>query len=568
MIYTNDQILDIIKTNPAKKRLDKARAMSKKLLLHLHGIGMEEAIEHCDYFENPEIYKVRKKYAVSNKDLYSRLLQSEDMVYTATGGSSIYNLSEEKEKVFSALLNNVSYELSLRKWMKLFALEAFRSDPMGVILMEIGKKQGDGVKPKAYPTYKSSFTIFNYDTTGRRLEHICFQLTVSEAIEFGVTDPDFKELAGDKKTLYFRFIDDAKDAIYKYDNDMIVEIGKSIPNYWKKTPGFIVSNRMVFNDPKCFVSPLDNTIELADSFLNDRSIRDIQKRLHGFAKAVEPIIDCPTCDGEKFVNGMECKTCGGAGYNKHTKVSDVARFPLALMETSFDFKRIFGYVTPDVEGWEKQDSSLVNLESLIEQTYWGTVTPKQTAGPSKGGSLEETATKTLTDLQPKYARLNEQADWGERTEAMVADYIGKYEYTEFTKSDIAYGRYYVLETPSDLWSLYQDMRSKGAPEATLYETIEKYYHSLYKNSPIERAVRIKLLYVEPFPHMGVAEVKAIATDPLDVNCKLYFGEWYSTMANIAIIRTSSDKLREALRVYVQGKNLPAPPEPAKPGFGN
>jgi hypothetical protein len=110
---------------------------------------------------------------------------------------------------------------------------------------------------------------------------------------------------------------------------------------------------------------------------------------------------------------------------------------------------------------------------------------------------------------------------------------------------------------------YQELRTGGAPEASLYEAMERYLHAMYQNNPIELAVRLKLLYVEPFPHLKVQEAKMVITDFTDLNCKIYFGEWYSSLQDMAIVSTPTEKLREQLREFVKTKGLKEPqPEPA------
>lgn len=575
MPYTQDQIKEILKKNPNKKRIEKGRRMADKLMLHVHGVGMERAIERAEYFENKDLYEVRKKYAISNKDLFSRLLQQEDMVFTAKGGSTSFNLSEENEKRMNSTLDDVRYGMSLRKWIQNFALQAYRVDPMGVFFIEVETVDPSATQiktPKAYPTYKSINSIYDYEAVGRFLKYVCFRLDAAQAKQFGVPADSLKDYQGDAKTCFYRFVDDQQDTIFKFDNDQLEIVGKPLIHSWNRTPAIIVSNIMKFDDPQCFLSPLENTVELADCFLYDRSVRDLQKRYHGFSKAIEPLLTCGTCQGTGFVAAAGCPDCTvpggdrGTGFKMKTKVSDVARFPLDMAQHGFDWRNFFGYATPDVDGWEKQDMSLSDLESLIEFTYWGTMQPKQVTGVKKSQSLQETATKTVADLQPKYARLNMTAEWGEKTESALADFIGQFWFQEsFQKSNIAYGRYYVLETPEELMRQYQDMRTKGAPEGMLFEALEKYYHSVYQNSPMELAIRLKLLYIEPFPHMKASEVKGLATDLLDFNCKLYFGEWYSQLSDIEIVVTKTDALRDKLRAYVKAKNLPEP-APEKPAF--
>lgn len=580
--YTYTQIRDIIKFNPNKGLIDKGRAMNDKLMLHLYGNGMDTAIVQCEYFENTDIFGVRKQYSISNKDVFGRLLQQEDMVFTAKGGSSYFGMQEENEKRMHALLADIRYGMSLRKWMQEFARPAYRTDPMGVIFIEIEQLlQVDGVAvntPKAYPTYKSIYSVYDYEPNGRRLEYVCFRLPAKDAMSYGVQDSALAKYTQTQGTNYYRFVDDEKDIIIKYEQEQVVLIGEELPNLWGRTPAFINSDLMKFDEPRCFYSPLDLTTELADCFLRDRSIRNLQKHYHGFSKPIEPLLDCGKCGGTGYLHADACPDCSpypgakqGTGYKMRTKPADVARFPMSLFEDggNFDFKKVFGYVTPDIDGWEKQDTSLADLEDLMHWTYWGTGAPQRPAGPTAkaGQNQEESATKTLDNRQPRYARLNATADWAEKTEAMIADFIGQFWFREsYKKASVAYGRYYILETQDELMKKYQDMRSSGAPEASLFEALEKYYHSAYQSNPIELAIRLKLLYVEPFPHLKIAEAKNIVTEFIDFNCKLYFDEWYALKQDMEILSKSVEDLRMDLRDYVEKKALKEPEPEPQPGF--
>ncbi len=571
MIYKFEEIQAIIKGNPNKALIDKGVDMANKLMLHIHGVGMENAIKHCDHFASKELYKVQKEYAVSNKDLFARLLQQEDMVFTARGGSSYFNLPDNQEKQMNMLLSDVRFGMSLRKWMRNFALHAYRSDPMGIIFMEVDQvyvdESGQLREPKTYPTYKSIYSIYDYLPNGRQLEYVCFKLTVGEAIRFGIKDDKLNGRKKEEVSEYYRFIDDAKDLIVKYSEGKVslatnIEQKNPIPNQWKRVPGFIISDLILFNDPSCFVSPVSTVVELANCFLQDRSVRDLQKKYHGYAKAVEPLLTCSTCSGNKSVNGQPCTDCtppGGepTGYKLRTKVSDVARFPLDIFnESSFDFKKVFGYVTPDIQGWEKQDASLEDLEELMEMTYWGTIRMKR---PKPGISNDMTATEVNSNDAPKEARLNMTADWAEKTEQMIADFIAKYWFEDsFKNSSIAYGRDYILKTADELMKQYQEMRSNGAPDFSLDQALENYYQAKYQNNPVQLAISLKKLNVEPFPHISINNAKSIITDFNDYNAKLYFGEWADTIKDIMWISTPADKLRQQLKEYVKAKNIVEP----------
>ncbi len=581
MILKFEQIQAIVKDRPNKKAIQHGREKSEKLMLHLHGQGMETAISHVDTFVSKPIHDVQKKYAVSNVDLFKRLLQQEDMVFSARGGSSRFNLPDTDERTMNEILANVSYGFNLRKWVRNFALQAYRCDPMGIVFMEVDKQEvgqdGQLQAPRAYPTYKSVFSIWDYATTGRRLEYVAFRLTVGECRAFGIVDERLKEMSADAESDYYRVVDDAKDVIVQRDGEVVRLVTKMqqanpIPNRWERTPGFIISDLVRFNNPAEFVSPVDTLVELADCFLWDRSVRELQKKYHGFAKAVEPLMDCPTCAGTGFVAAKPCPSCApagaikGSGFKTQTKISDVARFPLSILaEGSFDFKRIFGYVTPDIEGWDKQDSSLSDLERLMDLTYWGTT---RASTPGTVNANEKTATEVYDNQAPREARLNMTADWAETTEAYIADFIGKFWFdNRWKKASIAYGRDYILKSSEQLMLEYQEMRTKGAPDFCLDEALEKYYQAKYQTNPLMQVKYLKMLDVEPFPHLKVSEAKAIITDFVDYNCKLYFGEWANTIPDGRWIIDKPEVLIAQLKEYVGAKGLVEPvPEPVKPSF--
>jgi hypothetical protein len=585
MIATFEQIQFIVLKNPNKDIIDAGKQMNEKLRMHVHGIGMKEAIKHCEHFASKELYDVQKKYAISNKDLFGRLLQQEDMVFSARGGSTYFSLPESEEEQLHTILDDVKYGLSLRKWVKNFALQAYRCDPMGIIFIEVDE-QGEEIvpgvttRPNPYPTYKSIQTIYDYLPNGRTLEYVCFRLTVGEALTFGISDIGLKDRKATENSDYFRFVDDAKDVIVQRKDDTVIlttNISQQnpLPNPWGKTMAFVVSDLIQYDNPKCFVSPLDLVVELADSFLNDRSVRDLQKKYHGFAKAVEPLLQCPTCEGQGLIRGGKCPDCStpngdkGTGYKMRTKVSDVARFPLSIFEdgSGFDFNKVFGYVSPDIKGWEKQDASLEDLEELMEMTYWGTVRMQRPKpGSQPGGGEAITATESTSNDQPKEAKLNMVADWAEKTESMIADYIGRYWFTTFKKSSISYGRDYILRSPEEYKDIYVDLRTKGAPDSALDMAYKKWKQAEFKNNPVQLAIEMKKFQVEPFPHINTGNIKLVVTDFNDINCKLYFGEWSNTIPEGKWASPSSTavSLREELKAYVLAKGIKEPLPDKKP----
>lgn len=584
----------IILTNPNRVLVQDAQKRNKQFMLHTHGTGLKDAIKKQDYFENSDIYKSRQDLAISNKDMLARTLQEEEQVFTARGGSVHFNLTEEQNAEMIGLLDDVAYGMDLHQWVKTFGLQAYRNDPMGLFLLEIEQVDlVDGVSatvPRCYPTYKSIQSVYDYQPRGRKLEYICFQLTVQQLLAFGITDDNYtlkpedgKVIPEDRTTPYFRIIDDAVDVIVKLDNQIITVVTNitqpnPILNPWGKVPGFIISDLICFDNPKSFASPLEFVIELCNTFLDDRSIRNLQKKYHGFAKAIEPMLQCSSCDGEGMVKGNACPECTppghnkGTGYKLRTKVSEVAKFPMEILEQvpNFDFRRIFGYVTPDIESWKQQDLSLDQLEQLIYFTYWGVARDAQAAAATSTKTGDKTAYEVRANLKPKYSRLNLTANWAEVTENMIADLIGEFwlDGSYKTKTNpISYGRNWILETPADLRQEYFDLRANGSPDFLLDEAMDRYLAAEYESSPVQLAKYKKLLRVEPFPHIELADAKTLIPVEEDYNAKAYFGEWYSTLEDAYIVAPAQtpENLRTELKAYVASKNIPPTPAPIAPG---
>lgn len=560
MICTFDQISSIIKNNPNKATIKAARSMADALMLNVFGKDLKSNVNRCDYFENTKLYDERKKIAVSNQDLFERILRKEELVFTSVGGAT-YNsgLSKKQDSQMNTLLDSVRFGMNIRKWIEHFALNAYRTDPMSVILMEYTDNQ------TVYPTYKSSYYIYDYCTNGRKVDHICFNLTIGDCRSMGLDLASYDNAPDGQMSCYFRFIDDAHDGIYKYESSVVNEID-ALPNPWGQVPAFVVSDIINFADSKIFLSPLAKLIELANTFQNDRSIRDLSKFFTGFPKTIEPLVVCETCLGSGYVDAQGCPSCTPPGYAKgtgtklYTKVSDVLRYPINQAD-KVNVKNVFGYVTPDIATWDKQDTSLNDIENLLKDVYWGTDVRENVQGPTTGknSSKPETATKTNSNLQPVYSRLNTTADWAERTETMICTFIGQFLFPASFKSCIrAYGRYYILETPDDLMLTYLDMKAKSAPQFSLNEALRRYYCSFYESDPIQLQIKLKLIDIEPFVHYSLANIQAANPAKIDYIQKMYFSEWLTTKTDDYLLISNEQALRDDLLLYATAKTILTP----------
>jgi hypothetical protein len=564
MVVPFPQIQEIVKLPPNAGLISEAKTTADKLMMHVFGIGLNGSIPKYGYFESQEIYNERKVGAISNKDLFARLLQREEMVFTAQGGVSFYEgLGPAETLAFDELLDNIRYNMTIREWVKEFGLKAYRTDPMSLLYVEVGE---DG--SLIYPTYKSISCIYDYVTTGRKVEYVCFSLTVGDCRNFGVKDDTLKDMASGQVTNYFRFVDDDWDYILKNDNGVVLVYDEK-PNIFEVVPAIVTSDLINFTNPQKFLSPLEYVIELADTFLTDRSIRDLSKKYSGFPKTIEPLVQCGRCDGTGTVSGAACPDCTpagwvkGTGYKLLTKVSDSMKIPIT--DDNFDYKKYFGYVSPDVKVWDKQDTSLNDTENFMRDVYWGTYNRQSTTGPTVPQStIEETATKTLADLQPIYTRLNLTADWAEGTENALCDLIGKFKFANFEGSTRTYGRYYILETPDELLVEYLDAKSQGCPVSTLNEILSKYYHSFYAENKIKLTIQLKLMNVEPFVHYSVVQVQAANPAKIDFVQKMYFSEWLAGKDQAYLLAAKEPAMVADLLAYATAKIALAPELVAEP----
>lgn len=557
---TPTEISFIIKENPNKAVITAARQAANNLMMHVFGVGLQTALTQYQYFESGDVYTERKDGAISNQDLFERILKREEMVFNAQGGVAFYDgLTPAQTLTFDAQLDTIRYGMNIRKWIQNFALNAYRTDPMSLLFVEVSPS-GDTV----YPTYKSIACVYDYNTTGRRVEYVVFTLTVGDCKAFGVVDTTLDNMKAGETTNYYRVVDDAGDYIYKNADGAVIEVsGLSKVNTFKVVPAIITSDLINFSNPSKFNSPLDPMLELAGEFLKDRSIRNLSKKYTGFPKSVEPLLQCGTCNGTGYLSGAACPECTtlagqnkGSGYKLKTKVSDVARFSVDP-DGKFKIQDYYAYITPDIGTWDKQDTSLNDLENFMTDTYWGTVNRTTTTGPTQGETgldSNKTATQVNQDMKPIYNRLNQTADWAETTENALCDFIGYYSFRDsFKKSSRTYGRYYILETPDEIREEYLEAKAKGAPQSTLNEILSKYYHSLYAENKIKLSIALKLMRVEPFLHYTVIQVQTMNPSRIDFFCKMYYSEWIATLEDGYLLITKADMLLSALVIYATDK---------------
>ncbi|MDH6304620.1 hypothetical protein M2459_001355 [Parabacteroides sp. PF5-5] len=537
MILSTNDILNIIKENPGKNVVGLAQKMRKNLFVHIYGVGMDEYIQKINSFENNDQYIARKKYARSNKDIMERVSRPIDKIFSATGGSTFYDLPDRQNQIFRDKLRNTENGLTLRKWVEQYWKPAYLADPMGLVFMEV---DGNG---DAYPTYKGSNEVFSYKLNGRNLDYVIFNVG-KEQVPCDSQPKLPKSVSSGKKR--YRVVDDLNDLIVEYENEHIKIIKEeSYPNYFGIVPAIINSDLPILGTDY-FCSPFEKVVELADEYLRECSVKSVYKLLHGFPKYWEYQSQCPKCLGTGYVEGSECSTCKGTGYKLKWDVSDVKHLPVPESGDTKIAPDVAGYVAPDIDAWDKMSEELKDLETLMFKTIWGTKELEDTEN--------ETATGKFIDTQPINDRLTKFSEAAETIEKFITDQMGAFYFgNSYKGSSVNYGRRFQIETPDAIWNKYESARKSGAPDTMLDDLLMEYIQSKYENNSIELQKQIKSLELEPFPHITASQVKALNVSGMDYTKKVYFTEFVKTLSDNEIIFTQTKVLQQKFDEYVKDK---------------
>lgn len=531
MILKEVDIKNILLNRPNKKMITEVQTYTKKLIMHMTGVGLKDYIANIEGFERPGAQEIRLKYTRSNVDLFTRIHRPIDKIFSARGGSSYYNLSDAQTKQFKDILSNVEYGYNIRQWMRAFWKPAYHYDPMGMIFIEIDQ-QGN-----AYPTYKSVLDVYDYQLNGRNLDYVVFQ-----------TDQKITRTKKGKEVMarVFRIVDDAFDYLVEWDGLNFKTITKeTFPNYFLRVPAVIISDII---DPvrSFYTSPDADIIEVADEVLTEGSVKSIFKKYFGFPQAWAYQSDCPTCKGEGQYEGKTCPDCNGTGEKSKHNVWERIKVPVPDKDDPKLAPDLAGYITPDIEGWNKMTEELQLLEELMFRTYWGT----QQVDDDKS----ETATGRFIDVQPVNDRLNSFSDAAEYVEDFVTDLLGQFYFgIGYKGASINYGRRFLIESPDEIWKKYQEARKSGAPNSVLDNLLLEFYQTKYQNDSIEMQKYIKLMKIEPFVHLTTPELDKIAVPKIDYLKKLYFNEWLSLLNENEILVKDVKTLSDSLTEFVQPK---------------
>lgn len=552
MTLSELQITEIINTNPNKDLVVKAKTYAKSLRQHMYGENLKESLPTIQGFEKPSLNDMRVKYAKSNKDLFGRLARPVDKVFSAMGGSIYYNLSDGNDRKAMAICSSLPGGYSVKKWLEFFWKPHFLDDPAGIILIEVG--DGEKIATNvAYPTYKGSATIYDYQPSGSNLEYLVFKLEKQEKKEFGI----------DVEKEVYRVIDDANDYFVVKNGELVTIMQDfTLKNIFGHVPAILNSDIVDPNNPSGRLSIFDEVLDLANEFVVKGSIKVTHDFLHGFPKYWEYADDCTECSGTGNKGADKCSKCKGTGKSLMTKVSDakLVNYPQSKDDVIVT-PNIAGYISPDKTYYEISKADLKDLEALMTHTIWGNSANVKVSGVNGSQEAQKSATQVMEEVKPEASRLSAISDSAEKRHKFIADHAIKAQLdANYQGASVNYGRRYLLDGPDEIQTKYIEAKKNGLSVSLLDELLVELIEIKYASDPNGKLIQMKLKDVEPFVHNTIGEVKSWGISDQDFYAKLYFNDWLMTTNDAMLLSMSVELLKEALQAFVT-KKLANKPQP-------
>lgn len=505
----------------------KAEKEHIRLDTHFNGKDTDKYLVTIDNIENSKQYYLRKTFLTTNRHVFETLSRPIDKVFSAKGGSRVYNLNTDtKEKTLKAKLSNIRHGKSIHKWIKDIQANKYYTDPAGLVFFEWEKN-------RTYPTIKTIKCIQNYRSDGRTLDWLLFR-------------PKAEMLDGrETGNKLYRFVDDAYDYIIKESNgEYTILEDEMYKNPFEAVPA-IINSDIVNSDLTYNESPFEVVISLADHYLRTGSIKNLVEFLHGYPIFWRYLSDCRTCKGTGYIDGDTCPVCSGTGKNLSKDVTDIIQLERPEGDEPILAPNIAGYVTPDVASLQEMRVEQLTVKELMELALWGSKMVKDTSN--------ETATAAFLNVQPVNDRLNSFSDAFEDMEKKMTDLIGKFYLKTYDGASIHYGRRFLVEPPDVIFEKYQNAREKGINKVTLDYLLMQYYQTEYANDLEGLTAILKGIKLEPFVHKTDEELIGLPISNEDKKAKIYFNEWFKSLNEIDILTKDITDLNKMFNEYLKTK---------------
>ncbi len=544
-------ITSILRDRPHKRYVEEFQKYCAHTTMHMTGLGLDKAIERFDYYESPRLLLLRQKYSPSNVDFYSRLHRPTDKIFNAKGGSINYLLPDSEKKVFTAKMQDVHNGYSMRRWIETFWLPAYQYDPMGLILMEVGNDS-------TYPTYISSQDIWDVPKPkGRFFEYVVFKLpnrTTTENLT-GYSETNTNRM--NAITGYYRVIDDAFDYTIKWENGVATVIeDETYPNFYGKVPAATASN--IWDNVKQFyVSPDNNTLDIADQHLRSRSVLVMFELHHGFPLNWQYAGRCNKCTGTGKLSGDTCDSCNGTGKESKKDVSKLILLPFPKSKDDPIIDKPGGTVEAAIDSWQEMKRTIEQQYKEAHYATWGTNQIED--------SNHQTATGRFIDVQPVNDMLGKYSDAAEWVETWITNKIGEFDYPNTYKGcEINLGRRFLVEPPDVIAEKLQKAIQGKMSYSYMKTLYFQWVDSEYSGDEMTRLRLTMEFKLDPAPFMSVLDSQsAFVGSELDYYKKLYFGQWLETLPSNWYFVSNFETLSNQLTEWVQNKvgEMPEQEEP-------
>ena len=492
-----------------------ARETNKELRALVYGDDFKELlINNIEQIEDKKRAIARKKYSIDIRDLFSRVLQPRDNVFSADGGSEKWLIENDTriEKIQDRL-KKFKGGKSIDKYLSESYFQLSDIDPNGLLFLEYKSKEGE---IDVYPTYKSIQDIQVYDCKGQRVKWVLFK-----PVEFRDENANVFKM--------WRYVDDEFDIMVKERNGVFEQVEEmSFVNDFEEVPAIVLSPIEKVGT-KTRLSWLFFIQELAKKYARDVSVKTIYEFLQGFPKHWRYVMMCNACHGSGQKDGDTCKKCNGTGELTKGDVTDDIRLPLPNNNDSPTIApNVAGFISPDLETLQYMEESRATLEDIITNTFWGTTASKE------GKGTNETATGRYLDIQPMENRLNMFSDAVQDVHNDLVGYVSTLIDSQTKKGEKVYikvyGRRFIIESPDILMEKYAKARKEGVSFSILDKMVEEIIMSKYKNDPMMRQRMLKKTKVEPYIHLSIDQVNDIFNE-LEANKKVMFSEWWDTITD-------------------------------------
>lgn len=545
MVLDDLQIKEILTGNPNKNLVNAGRAMNKELTKYITGNGLKDSMKRLPYFQNAELAGIQKDICRTTRALFEELLQPTGKVFTAKGGVTNYNLGEADTKRFSRYINVVNNGTSMSDWVRQTAYKAYLIDPMGLDYTEID------ANGNAYPTYKSTMDIYDYELTGRQPEYVVFLTTDNEfktLIDRGLVSKDDK----DKKNKLYRVVDDARDVYVLLKGQSIVLIDE-ISNFFGYVPGYILSDIPVFRS-KMYESHCSPVLELAGEWFSDNSSKSLFKKYQMHLKEWGVRFDCNVCEGEGVMDGKACTACAGTGQKLNIKVAE--RIAIEVNDDGQPKVPIppGGYIAPPTDSWNMMNDELYDLKQNMNNVFYGSHKLTKTTGPETSNTnIGNTATGEVYNERSKEGKLKEISKWAQEIHKRQTDNIKIVFFNNVSvpESTITYGDRYLLESPDELKKKYLELKAKQASYPVLDRALMDALEAEYANDPMEMRRQLILMRIEPYVHHTIEAV--LNWPQLDDSIKkqkLYFNQWVSNTDPIEMYMSTEEQIQASFQKYL------------------